>query len=98
MSSLTSDQVKLQLERLNGWTLDGNSLIKTYEFASFAETIAFITHVAFYCQELEHYPTWESYYTTLKVRIGDPEQYEVHGRDIQLAKRMEMANGVIFGD
>ncbi|MFB6348350.1 4a-hydroxytetrahydrobiopterin dehydratase [Moraxella marmotae] len=96
MSSLTPNQVKLQLERLQGWTLDGNSLVKTYQFASFADAIAFMTRVAFYCQELEHYPTWENCYRTLKVRIGDADQYEVHGRDIQLAKRMEMANGVIF--
>ena len=96
MSSITADQVALQLERLQGWALDGNSLVKTYEFASFADVIAFTTRVAFYCEELEHYPTWENYYTVLKVRIGEPDQYEVHGRDIQLAKRMEMANGVVF--
>ena len=53
MSSLTTDQVALQLERLQGWTLDGNSIIKTYEFASFADVIAFIVRVAFYCEELE---------------------------------------------
>lgn len=96
MSSLTADQVKLQLERLSGWMLDGSVITKTYEFASFADTIAFITRVAFYCEELEHYPVWENYYTTLRVRIGDSEQYEVQGRDIQLAKRMEMASGVVF--
>ena len=96
MSSLTTDQVALQLERLQGWTLDGNSIIKTYEFASFVDVIAFIVRVAFYCEELEYYPTWENTGTLLKVRIGGFDQYEVHGRDIQLAKRMEMANGVIF--
>lgn len=89
MSSLSSDQVKLQLEQLPGWSLDGNSIIKIFEFTAFADVIAFMTRVAFYCQELEHHPTWENYYTTLKVRIGDPTQYEVHGRDIQLAKRMQ---------
>lgn len=96
MSSLTFDQVALQLEALDGWTLDGNSIVKTYQFNSFGDVIAFMTRVAFYCEELEHHPTWENYYTILKVRIGDPNQFEVHGRDIQLAKRMEMANGVVF--
>lgn len=96
MSSLTADQVKLQLERLSGWTLDGNSIVKTYEFASFADVIAFMTRVAFYCEELEHHPLWENYYTVLKVRIGDPQQHEVRGRDIQLAKRMELANGAVL--
>lgn len=97
MSSLTTDQVALQLERLQGWTLDGKSIVKTYKFESFAEVVAFITRVAFYCEELEHYPTWENYYTVLKVRIGEPNQHEVQGRDIQLAKRMEKASGTNLG-
>ncbi len=95
MSSLTADQVALQLEQLQGWTLEGRSIVKTYEFDSFADVVAFITRVAFYCEELEHYPVWENYYTVLKVRIGEPEQHEVQGRDIQLAKRMERASGMM---
>lgn len=98
MSSLTTDQVALQLERLQGWTLEGKSIVKVYEFDSFADVIAFTTRVAFYCEELEHYPVWKNYYTTLEVRIGEPEQHEVQGRDIQLAKRMEKtASGMLFG-
>lgn len=89
MSSLTPDQVALQLDGLSGWQLENNTLVKTYQFETFADVIAFMTRVAFYCEELEHYPIWENYYTMLKVRIGEPEQYEVQGRDVQLAKRME---------
>ena len=90
MSSLTSDQVALQLEQLDGWQLDGNSLIKTFEFQEYADVVAFMTRAAFYCQELEHYPLYEQYYTTLKVRIGDVDQFEIHGRDVQLAKRLQV--------
>lgn len=43
MSSLTADQVALQLQDLEGWTLDGNSLVRTFEFADFASAIAFVT-------------------------------------------------------
>lgn len=96
MSSLTSDQVALQLEQLPNWVQDGNSIVKTYEFKSFADVIAFMTRVAFYCEELEHHPTWENYYTILKVRIGGSDQHELHGRDIQLAKRMELVYGMTF--
>ena len=91
MSRLTSDQVALQLENLPGWQADGNSLVRTYEFSDFASTIAFIMHVAFYCEELEHYPTWHNYLNILTVRIGDPNQADIHGRDVQLARRMEAA-------
>lgn len=89
MSSLTADQVALQLQDLEGWTLDGNSLVRTFEFADFASAIAFVTRIAFYCQEFEHYPHWQNYYNILTIRLGDPSQAAVQSRDVQLAKRIQ---------
>ncbi|MDO4441128.1 MAG: 4a-hydroxytetrahydrobiopterin dehydratase [Moraxella sp.] len=91
MSSLTPDQVALQLDGLPAWQLDGHSLVRVYEFNDFAAVIAFIVKVSFHAQELEHYPQWENCYTTLKVRIGNPERGAVRSRDVQLAKRLEAA-------
>ncbi|WP_066805009.1 4a-hydroxytetrahydrobiopterin dehydratase [Moraxella oblonga] len=90
MSTLTSDQVALQLENfLPDWRLDGNRLVKTFEFSDFASAVAFITRLAFYCQELEHYPYLSQYYNTVSVAIGEVDNPEVHGRDVQLAKRIQ---------
>lgn len=89
MSSLTPDQVALQLDSLPDWQLDDNSLIKTFEFADFGSAMAFMTQVAFYCVELEHYPTWENHLNIISVRIGERGQFDVAGRDVQLAKRMQ---------
>ena len=75
MSSLTPEQVALQLESLEGWTLDGCSLNKTFE--------------GFYCAEFEHYPYWQNNYNIVSVRIGNPDDTAIEGRDIQLAKRIE---------
>lgn len=91
MSSLTSDQVSLQLDNLPAWQLEGSSLVRVYEFDDFASVIAFIVKTSFHAQELEHYPEWENSYTTLKVRIGNIERGAVRNRDVQLAKRLEAA-------
>lgn len=89
MSSLTSDQVALQLDNLPAWQLDGNSLVRSYEFNDFASVVAFIVKASFHAQALEHYPEWENCYTTLKVRIGNITGGTLQSRDIQLAKRLE---------
>lgn len=89
MSRLTADQVALQLQELKGWTLDANSLVKTFEFTDFASVVSFITHIAFYCEKLEHHPRLEVIYNVLTVQIGDTQQADIHSRDIQLAKRIE---------
>ncbi len=89
MSSLTPDQVALQLDALHGWQQDGSTIVKTYQFSDFPAVIGFITQASFHAQMLEHYPTWQNYYNELVVRIGDTNQGELHSRDIQLAKRLE---------
>lgn len=89
MSSLTPDQVALQLQDLDGWSLDGQSLVKTFEFTDFASAIVFMTHVAFHCEALEHHPIWSNNYNSVSVRIGDADQSAIQGRDVQLAKRMQ---------
>ncbi|MGP1571420.1 MAG: 4a-hydroxytetrahydrobiopterin dehydratase [Moraxella sp.] len=89
MSSLTPEQVALQLESLEGWTLDGCSLNKTFEFSDFAQALAFMVRAGFYCAEFEHYPYWQNNYNIVSVRIGNPDDTAIEGRDIQLAKRIE---------
>lgn len=93
MSSLTPDQVALQLDALQGWQQDGNTIIKTYQFPDFAAAIGFMVQASFHAQALEHYPTWQNYYNEIVVRIGDTNQGELHSRDIQLAKRLESVFG-----
>lgn len=89
MSSLTPDQVALQLDGLNGWELVGNSISKTFVFDDFGSTMAFITKVAFHCAELEHYPHLSNHHNLVSVQIGETDQSAVQGRDVQLAKRIE---------
>lgn len=92
MSSLNADQVALQLNDLPEWVFADNTLSKTYHFADFASAISFMVNVSFFCQTLEHYPVWQNNYNLVSVTIGDKTQ-EIHGRDIQLAKRLETAYG-----
>lgn len=91
MSSLSPEQIALQLEALPDWSLEGNVLRKTYLFENFGDAIGFMVRVAFYAQDLEHYPLWQQNYNRLDVQIGDPNQCALHSRDIQLAKRLESA-------
>lgn len=89
MSSLTPDQVALQLDHLPHWTADGNSIHRRYLFADFAAAMGFMMHAAFIVQELEHFPNWQNHYNVVNVKIGDTNQNEMRSRDIQLAKRLD---------
>lgn len=89
MSHLTDAQVALQLDELQGWTKDGQYIIKTYEFGSFVEAISFMTQVAFHAEEIEHHPEWTNIYNKVDVRLTTHDVSGISSHDIRLAKRME---------
>ena len=89
MSSLSDEQVDLQLEELTGWQRDGKSIIKTYHFSDFIEAMSFMNQAAFYAESLEHHPEWRNTYNVVEVRLTDHDIGGISSLDIRLAKRME---------
>ncbi|WP_218689378.1 4a-hydroxytetrahydrobiopterin dehydratase [Psychrobacter sp. BF1] len=89
MSSLSNQQVDLQLEDLSGWQRDGNSIVKTYNFSDFIEAMSFMNQAAFYAEALEHHPEWHNTYNVVDVRLTTHDTGGITSLDIRLAKRME---------
>ena len=89
MSSLTQEQVDLQLEELTGWERDGNAIVKTYHFSDFIEAMSFMNQAAFYAEALEHHPEWRNIYNIVEVRLTTNDSNSITSHDIRLAKRME---------
>ena len=89
MSSLSHQQVDLQLEELAGWTREGDSIVKTYHFSDFIEAISFMNQAAFYAEALDHYPEWRNIYNIVEVRLTTGDTGGITSHDIRLAKRME---------
>ena len=89
MSSLSHQQVDLQLEELAGWVREGDSIVKTYHFSDFIEAISFMNQAAFYAEALDHHPEWRNIYNVVEVRLTTGDTGGITSHDIRLAKRME---------
>ena len=89
MSSLSHQQVDLQLEELAGWVREGDSIVKTYHFSDFIEAISFMNQAAFHAEALEHHPEWRNTYNVVEVRLTTHDTGGITSLDIRLAKRME---------
>ena len=89
MSSLSNQQIDLQLEDLAGWRRDGNSIVKSYHFSDFIEAMSFMNQAAFYAEVLEHHPEWSNTYNVVDVRLTTHDTGGITSLDIRLAKRME---------
>ena len=53
---LTSEEIESGLAAVTGWRVDGESLLKRFEFANFAESLAFVNKVGDIAEAADHHP------------------------------------------
>lgn len=65
----TEDRIRTQLAALPGWTFDGRSLVRTYRFADYYRTIAFVNALAHLAHAEDHHPELRIGYDRCEVRF-----------------------------
>jgi 4a-hydroxytetrahydrobiopterin dehydratase len=73
------------VETPEGWERDGDSIVKTYEFATFAAAIHFMASAVAPINELNHHPTWSNTYDKVRVELSSHDAGTVTDRDVRLA-------------
>jgi 4a-hydroxytetrahydrobiopterin dehydratase len=53
---LADEELRTHLAALPGWSFADNRIAKTYEFAGYCETMAFVNAVAYVAQRQDHHP------------------------------------------
>ncbi len=91
--ALPPTAVVTQLAQLNGWVLDGDgaqlAIQKTYHFANYHETMAFVNAVAFIAHALDHHPDLSVHYNRCVVRLNTHEVGGLSSTDFDCAARFD---------
>jgi 4a-hydroxytetrahydrobiopterin dehydratase len=53
---LTAVEAQAMVKKLSGWALQGNEIVKTYEFKNYWETMAFVNASAWISHREDHHP------------------------------------------
>jgi 4a-hydroxytetrahydrobiopterin dehydratase len=56
IAPLTPEQVRPMLKGLDGWSLEGKTIAKTYRFKNYYETMAFVNASAWVSHREDHHP------------------------------------------
>jgi len=64
---LTDAQAQALLAEVPGWSLEGAKLVRTFRFANYYETLAFVNASAFISHQVDHHPELHVTYNTVKV-------------------------------
>jgi 4a-hydroxytetrahydrobiopterin dehydratase len=92
---LTPEKIKSALASLEGWALDGDALVKTFEFHSFREALSYMVRLGFEAEALNHHPEWTNVYNRVVVRLSTHDAGDkVTDKDVELAKKFQSISWV----
>ncbi|SDI55726.1 4a-hydroxytetrahydrobiopterin dehydratase [Natribacillus halophilus] len=78
--------VKKEAERLEGWTLEGEKISKTFSFDGYLEGIAFVKKIAVYAEGVQHHPHVTIDHTNVTVLWTTVDQGALTEKDIAAAR------------
>lgn len=93
LRGLTATEIVARLAELQGWQLSGDgahvAIEKTYRFANFHETMAFVNAVAFIAHARDHHPDLSVHYGRCVVRLTTHDVGGISAADIDCAARID---------
>lgn len=79
-----------ELQSLGGWSSDGTSLTKTYEFKGFLKTMSFVNAIAWEANRLMHHPDMTVSFNKVVVKITTHDaDNTLTEKDFSLAKAID---------
>ena len=90
---LQSSELTQRLTALPGWEHAGNQLTKTFRFANYYETMAFVNAVAYVAHRQDHHPDLTVSYNRLVVTYSTHDAGGVTLNDCICAAKVEALAG-----
>ena len=91
--ALTPTEIVRRLADLPGWKLSGDgdqvAIERTYTFADYHETIAFVNALAFIAHALDHHPDLSVHYSRCVVRFSTHAVQGISDTDFECAARAD---------
>ena len=86
---LTDDDIARELATLPGWERRGDAIARTFNFARFADGIAFVNRVAAAADAADHHPDVDIRYTRVTCVLSTHDAGGITEADLTLARRIE---------
>lgn len=89
MTVLSDEEIAGRLKELDGWRRDGDSIVKTYERASFGAAVAFVVAVGYEAEAFHHHPDMLIQYRQVTLTLSTHEAGGLTAKDFRLAESVE---------
>ena len=92
-NKLSDLEIQRALGRLGGWSRRGDVLVKSYTFASFSDSVAFVNRVAKTAEAMDHHPDIDIRYTKVTCTLSTHDAGGITDDDLRLAEAIEKVVG-----
>ncbi len=86
--ALESDAIQERMGTVPGWSLEGASLTRAFEFPDFVRAFGFMASVAAIAQAMDHHPDWANVYNRVTIRLSTHDAGGLTNRDFEMAARI----------
>lgn len=89
MPKLEQDAIDSALQGLTGWSQEGQSIRRQYEFADFTGAIDFVNRVAPLANAADHHPDIDIRYNKVLLSLSTHSEGGLTEKDFQLAAQID---------
>ena len=86
MMRLTPEEIKQELQNLEGWSIVDEKLHKEFLFDTFNQAFGFMTRAAMEIEKMNHHPEWLNVYNRIIIDLTTHDADGITKNDINLAK------------
>ncbi|MGQ0537662.1 MAG: 4a-hydroxytetrahydrobiopterin dehydratase [Gemmatimonadaceae bacterium] len=86
---LSDIAIQRELGSLTGWARKNDTLVKSYNFRSFPQGIAFVNRVADLAENMNHHPDIDIRYTKVLCALSTHDAGGITEYDVNLARGIE---------
>jgi len=88
LTPLTESEIESGLKRLPGWQRRGSEITRTFAFADFKASIAFVNRVAGLADAMDHHPDIDIRYSKVTLTLTTHDASGLTARDFALAQQI----------
>ena len=89
MARLDEAEIEERLEALEGWSREGDAVVKKFDCGDFAGSVELVNRVAPLAEEMNHHPDLEISWSEVTVRLSTHSAGGLTAADFELARRID---------
>jgi 4a-hydroxytetrahydrobiopterin dehydratase len=85
---LDDDAIASALADLDGWTREGDSIVRAFEFPDFVDALGFVTKVGLLAEKKDHHPELSNVYNRVRIALSTHDAGGITELDLALAREI----------